>query len=167
MVRRVIFGFLMSGALVGSALAQSAGGDYEHLSAPNKRIADALYSAQQPVEGAPALTRDEVASLHAEDGWGAVIKDLKDSGYYPDAKSLGQVVGSARRQDSPDDSAVAPDSDRRIRARAGDVRSQAVAEADQATRRAATRAKLLRARRVAQRNVVRRQQARQIRRRRR
>ena len=43
MLRRVIFGILMSGAFFGSALAQSAGGDYEHLSAENKRIADTKF----------------------------------------------------------------------------------------------------------------------------
>ncbi len=165
MLRRVIFGILMSGAFFGSALAQSAGGDYEHLSAENKRIADTLYSAQQPIKGAPALTRNEVASLHSDDGWGVAFKDLKDSGYYPNAMNLGQVVGSVRPQSPTTATAGARANDRRDRAR--DDRSQAVAEADRATRRAATRAKLRLARRVAQRNVVRRQQSRQIRRRRR
>ena len=158
MLRRVILGILMSGAIAGSALAQSAVGDYEHLSVANKRVADALYSAQQPIKGAPALTRDDVASLHSGDGWGVVFKDLKDSGYYPDAKNLGQVVGSARQQSPTNHSAGALVGNRNIGARARDLRAEAVA--DRATRRAATRAKLRHARRGAQRNVVRRNQAR-------
>lgn len=158
MLGRVVFGILMSGAIVGSALAQSAGGDYENMSVGNQRIVDVLYSSQQPIEGAPALTRDDVASLHSGDGWGVVFKDLKDSGYYPDAKTLGQVVGGARQQSPTNDTAGAPDGNRHTDARARDLGPEAVA--DRATRRAATRAKLRLARRVAQRNVVRRNQSR-------
>ena len=92
---RLFLGILMSGAIVGSALAQSAGGDYEHLSSGNQRIVEALFASQDPIQGTPPLTRNDIASLRSEDGWDVVFKDLKVGGYYPDAKNLGQVISAA------------------------------------------------------------------------
>jgi hypothetical protein len=91
-----------AGVLVGLALlagpvaAQTA--TYDTLSSGDRKHVDALYGAQQPPNGAAALTRDDIAARKGDTGWGNVFKDLKAQGYYPDAKNLGDVVSAYHHQ---------------------------------------------------------------------
>ena len=150
MPRRMAFGILMSAVIAWAAPARSADGDYAGLSAADKRVVDALYSAQRPIAGSPALTRDDLVSLRSEDGWGRVFRDLKDGGYYSNAENLGRVVSRARRH-------------RRIAARSTDhgarngtaQRHRGAVLTDKTTKRTVVRAKPRRARRVTTRQTVR------------
>jgi hypothetical protein len=91
------------GALVGLALfagpaAAQTAVTYDSLSVGDRNHVDALYGAQQPSDGTPALTRDDIAARKSGTGWGNVFKDLKAQGYYPDAKNFGEVVSTYRHQ---------------------------------------------------------------------
>ncbi len=157
MLGREVLGILMSGAIVGSALAQSDGGDYELLSAGNQRSVDALHSAQQPIlessgqtaVGTPLMTHDDIASMRSDGGWGATFKDLKDRGYYPDAKNLGQVISRANHRNASPETTATVDGGGQLHIGSGAGRGHgAVDRATKTTDRSATRSTRHHARRT-------------------
>ena len=69
----------------------SATGAFSKLSPGGQKIAQSLYSSQNPPTGTKALTLDQIATMKSHEGWGRVFKDMKADGLVQ-AKNLGQVV---------------------------------------------------------------------------
>jgi len=107
MYRTVIFGVAAAMMLAGKVSAQSAlpdgdnmstgavtseAGLYGILSPGNRKIADALFKAQQTGDGSAAWTVEDIAKAKRQGtGWGSVFKRMKADGLVRE-KSLGQVV---------------------------------------------------------------------------
>ena len=105
-----------------TASSSPSTGAYQKLSPGNQSIVDALYQSQTTSTGtttstptgtttttvgtAPMLTRDQIAAMKGSDGgWGRVFQDMKANGY-TDAKNLGEVVSTYRRDANADRKAV-------------------------------------------------------------
>ena len=85
----VVAGFLIAGP----AFAQTDGGSFSKLSPGNQKIAEAMFSNQN-VSPDKELSKDAIADLKADSGWGKVFKTLKAAGYFDGYKNLGQLISA-------------------------------------------------------------------------
>ena len=97
------FGVVFIGCLLaaGTAWAEEHDGAFDELSTGNQKIVSALDSFQEPPVTDPEtdpLTKDQIAVLKADTGWGNVFKQLKADGFFDDFKNLGQVISSFNHQ---------------------------------------------------------------------
>src|SRR5713101_722661 len=76
----------------------SAARTFDSLSPGNRKIANALFSAQNTTgTNLTPLTKNQIAGLKGTEGWGRVFKQMKADGLVQ-AKNLGQVVSGYEHQ---------------------------------------------------------------------
>jgi len=105
MAATMIFGIAAAFLFFSNAHAQTVGGDqggaapahgtggFDALSYGNRKIAEALYGAQQAEDGDIPWSLDDIAAAkRAGTGWGNVFRRMKEDGLV-EAGNLGQVVG--------------------------------------------------------------------------
>jgi hypothetical protein len=97
--RPVLYADVMPSASIAvtdsTASGESALGTYDRLSVGNRKIARALYEAQQP--DGQRLSLDEIAAMkRSGSGWGEVFKTMRARGLVTD-RNLGQVVSRSNK----------------------------------------------------------------------
>src|SRR5713101_2969225 len=76
----------------------SAARTFDSLSPGNRKIANALFSAQNTAgTNLTPLTKNQIAALKGTEGWGKVFKQMKADGLVH-ARNLGQVVSAHQHQ---------------------------------------------------------------------
>ena len=76
--------------------ASSTTTTFESLSPGDRKIANALFTAQTAT-GSARLSRDQIATLKGSAGWGQVFERMKADGVLQ-ARNLGQVVSRSEHQ---------------------------------------------------------------------
>lgn len=98
MVKMGVLAAAFAGCLFASqAYAQAEGGSFSKLSVGNQKIVESLYASQSIPDGGTALTRDQIADLKADSGWGNAFKAMQADGRFPDYKNLGEVISTQNR----------------------------------------------------------------------
>ena len=83
-----------SATTASASASTAAAGAFQSLSPGDKKIAHALFEAQQPTANGPApLNLDQIAALKSKNGWGKAFKHMKAEGLVSE-KNLGQVVSA-------------------------------------------------------------------------
>jgi hypothetical protein len=95
-------GFLLAASSPAVAQTQVPNdGAFDALSAGNQKIVSAIHESQigstREMNGESLLTRDEIAAMKADGGWGKTYKQLHEQGYVTE-KNLGQAVSSYNHQ---------------------------------------------------------------------